>query len=817
MLDSIRALVKDGFAVHLLHPRSKAPLLDGWSKAKVATFEDLRRAYRPGMNVGVRLGEPSRVNGRYLHAIDLDVRDPKAEKEARAALYGLFGKVAGRMWKVKSGSAGPSFHYYFLSDTHFPSQNLARSDDFIDIEGQRRRAWEIDFLGTGKQAALPPSIHPDTGRPYEWVIEPNDFPITIHSDTLGDILEPDDYESPDNADPMGLDLDEAAAILETLKGQADDHATWVKVGMALKHEFGDDAWSLFDKWSQQGRGYDRSGNLYQWERFKNDRRKVITMRSLAAEAREIEKAEDLEALWDDLDVEPPSKRKKAPAAPATAHKRDPNMTILDATDNSDGEPINPFPLEIFPPRLAKKIRKTSKDMTVPVDFVVAAMLAAVSTAIGNRRRVRVNGTYSQPLVLWIQAVGSPSMKKSPAISMFKKALSGIEARYYEGYKQALKEWENARTVADIKRKGWEAMFKAMVAEGKDPPQQPPAGSEAPPRPMRRDLLVGDTTPEALASLLAINPLGVGLFSDELSHWLKGLVRYNGESRGYWLSIYDAESEKRHRVKDGEDTKVASFPFVSIVGAIQPDKLLEITAQDTADDGMQSRFMPFWPDYTFLPMSGENVKPTEWPVPILDNLVTLLPTAAGEPVEMPFTDAARRRLAEWSNERERAERGIGDRLEGILGKASGQVVRMAGILELLAWADECDDFDPIDPPTKISLDAVEKAIHFRTAYLKPMQSRVYGHSLESDEMHNARAIANWIVLNRAEIINTRELRRGAGVRGMGKGHDADILDAAIDQLVSFGWVIVEKRESKSGRPRRDFVVNPRVWELLDAES
>jgi hypothetical protein len=75
---------------------------------------------------------------------------------------------------VQSGSGGESRHIYFTTDKPFFGKKLAVS------EGKHRRYdhdrkkevwsydWEIELFGTGKHVAMPPSIHPDTGKPYIW-------------------------------------------------------------------------------------------------------------------------------------------------------------------------------------------------------------------------------------------------------------------------------------------------------------------------------------------------------------------------------------------------------------------------------------------------------------------------------------------------------------------------------------------------------------------------------------------------------------------------------------------------------------------------
>ena len=131
-------------------------------------------------------------------------------------------------------------------------------------------------------------MHPDTGKRYRWLKEP-DWLIgmpSIASESIRELIEPVDDEAPADKEPLGLTLEQAASDLEDLQDWADDRETWVRVGMALKHEFDDDGWDLFDEWSEKGRGYDPKENWKQWCSFKQSRSRLYTMRSIRREARD---------------------------------------------------------------------------------------------------------------------------------------------------------------------------------------------------------------------------------------------------------------------------------------------------------------------------------------------------------------------------------------------------------------------------------------------------------------------------------------------------------------------------------------------------
>ena len=119
---------------------------------------------------------------------------------------------------------------------------------------------------------------------------------------------------------------------------------------------------------------------------------------------------------------------------------------------------------------------------------------------------------------------------------------------------------------------------------------------------------------------------------------------------------------------------------------------------------------------------------------------------------------------------------------------------------------------------VTADSVRKAIEFREGYLKPMQLRVFGHGASSDEAQMAKGIAQWIVANEVEEFKVRDLRREGGIPGISGRTDMDRVQEAVMYLVTLRWLTEEERTSKKGgRPTTRYVVNERLWSLLEAEK
>lgn len=134
-----------GFAVHWLHPREKRPVGKEWQERPFPTEDFLRQTYRQNYNIGVRLGEISRIAGGYVHVLDLDIRDASQSQDAWEALRELFPDVDfDALPTVQSGSGGESRHIYFVSGKPFRSKKMATSEGkFRGADNRWHRDWEI--------------------------------------------------------------------------------------------------------------------------------------------------------------------------------------------------------------------------------------------------------------------------------------------------------------------------------------------------------------------------------------------------------------------------------------------------------------------------------------------------------------------------------------------------------------------------------------------------------------------------------------------------------------------------------------------------
>ena len=183
---------------------------------------------------------------------------------------------------------------------------------FYRYNGEKSESWSragktvLELLSDGRQTVIPPSVHPETLKPYEWHGQPlmdtpiEDLPflpdgfieaarelIDVHDDepfTLGrQKREPiaDIREWLDGRFAFKSPTPEK--VLEALHfiHPDDGHNLWIEMGMALKVEFGDDGFQIWDTWSSWGAKYNdphNSGRMKTaWKSFKGSAKTIASV------------------------------------------------------------------------------------------------------------------------------------------------------------------------------------------------------------------------------------------------------------------------------------------------------------------------------------------------------------------------------------------------------------------------------------------------------------------------------------------------------------------------------------------------------------
>ncbi len=438
----------------------------------------------------------------------------------------------------------------------------------------------------------------------------------------------------------------------------------------------------------------------------------------------------------------------------------------------------------------------------PVDYVALSVLGVAASLIGAKRRVQPFSTspqWREPAILWLAPVGDPSSNKSPAIDAAIEPLKGMEAELAELHKSTLLAFQAVAERARAERKEWEGQVKTATKEGLATPPLPVAADD-PDEPQRPRLVVQDATPEALGVILAGNPNGTLHLRDELAGWLMSFERYTPGGREFWLEAYGG---RPHVIDRKGVAKPLSIPFngVTVLGGIQPEKLADCLL-DSTDDGLVARFLWAWPDPVpyHRPRSVADRGRLER---VYRRLLSLTTGQDGACVTLHLSDDAADLFERWIQD---TAAGAGDTsglYKGFCGKNRGLALRLALVVELLAWAD-CGGPEP----AAVDVRTLAAVLAFIEDYAKPTALRVFGDAALPKAERSAVAVARYIRRKKPRTVNGRELRRDSSLPMLKTAED---VDEALEALVEAGWVRkpAERVDAAGGRPRKDYLVNPQV--------
>jgi hypothetical protein len=259
-------------------------------------------------------------------AVDLDIRD-----EDLVVYMSDYVELCIGSAPIRVGLAPKRLLVFRRSGKKFPTMKSV----WINDEGIKQ---EVQILGNGQQF-IAYGVHPDTGKPYEWI--DNGDPTTVDSGDLPELNEAQafevldefdrqcaergwthkvwhrgstaDYdEDPDaefeDDDSMNLAYDQSRTYqgdydeLERkvmLLPNAEDYAQWVKVLAALQTgiEDQDKAYDIALKWSAQANNFDQDSFDEKWSGgFKHEKSRLVSFRSLLAEAHDVEETQRAKAL-----------------------------------------------------------------------------------------------------------------------------------------------------------------------------------------------------------------------------------------------------------------------------------------------------------------------------------------------------------------------------------------------------------------------------------------------------------------------------------------------------------------------------------------
>ena len=420
---------------------------------------------------------------------------------------------------------------------------------------------------------------------------------------------------------------------------------------------------------------------------------------------------------------PPDPRASAnpPRGPDTGPRITSGWPEIDAALFDDGRGAAPdFPLELLPQPWRGWVADTAIGAGAPSAYVAQALLAAVAGLCGAGAVVRLAPAWTEPLVLWQALVGRPSSGKSPALAPVRSLLATLQEELAKG-----------------------------AAEGEKP-----------------FCLLADGAAETLASALAAAPRGVMLWRDEPSGRLAFLDDSAAKDRSRWLEAWQAGPVVLQGAR--HVSRHARCPM-SVLVSIRPDGLKAALGHDDPreedapkgkrrhdEDGLAARLLYGWPDPPpFRPIAERRAARDEQMLDLLRSIGKVARSLANPLVlalDEPAAKAFNAFLAELH--------GLLQHVEGLeaswMGKSSGTVARLAGVLALIAWAGSGVG----GAPGKIGLDSMAAAVRLWSDYLRPHACLVFDRMGPTDTERHARRVVRWLKAHRPAEVSREDVRRRA---------------------------------------------------------
>lgn len=243
------AVNANGYEPVPLKPGEKAPSKYGWVN-DTATDETITRDFVAGSNIGIKNGVV-KADGTHLLTIDIDINDHGLigygeRRVGPGAMKRVGAKGVGIIVRASGNTKSHAIHSYW--------------------DGVKRPV--IDVLGHGKQTVIPPSVHPKTKLPYNWVSKETMQNTPYSGLPIIDWSVIDDIKAycKDRENPIAL-LDDM--IWKGVGGGGDTHDICVRAVSSMVARGWDDD-QIHKRIDQAKReACERAGEAYDWpERYK---------------------------------------------------------------------------------------------------------------------------------------------------------------------------------------------------------------------------------------------------------------------------------------------------------------------------------------------------------------------------------------------------------------------------------------------------------------------------------------------------------------------------------------------------------------------
>ena len=362
-----------------------------------------------------------------------------------------------------------------------------------------------------------------------------------------------------------------------------------------------------------------------------------------------------------------------------------------------------IPLEAFPAKIQDMILTLARQENYTIEYMMASLLVAVSTAIGNAVNIRIRGGWISNPALYMILVGRPGMGKTPPLDFAFRPIRKHDAKVIKQFKSDMEQYNN------------------IVESNKGKKED---CASLPEKPILRRTIISDFTPEALMRALDDNHRGVVVYVDEIMGMFNAVNQYSrGQLIEQLLTAFSGKPLDISRCSMPVPIHI-EYPFINIVGTMQITRMHELIEKGYKENGLLDRIIFVYPssqeisdwqldeDSSFASFEKYS---NMWES--IFNKVIDLPFSDNDNVQsiLDFSPEAKAYFTNWRNNAIRAVNQIQD--DGLVDsrviKAPMITARLALVLQILRWAcgEVHKDFVDIDS-TK---SAIALSKYFESCY------------------------------------------------------------------------------------------------------
>nr|WP_287049291.1 DUF3987 domain-containing protein [Culturomica sp.] len=334
-----------------------------------------------------------------------------------------------------------------------------------------------------------------------------------------------------------------------------------------------------------------------------------------------------------------------------------------------------IPLDAFPAKIQDMILALARQENYTIEYMMASLLVAVSTAIGNTVNIRIRGGWVSNSALYMILVGRPGTGKTPPLDFAFRPIRKHDAQAVKQFKLEMEQYNN------------------LVESNKGKKENT---TPLPDKPILRRTIISDFTPEALMRALDDNQRGIVVYVDEIMGMFNAVNQYSrGQLIEQLLTAFSGKPLDISRCSMPLPIHI-EYPFINIVGTMQTTRMHELIEKGYKENGLLDRIIFVYP-------SSQDI--SDWQLDedssfaSFEKYSNLWEAIINKVIDLPFTDnnnvqnilnfspEAKAYFTNWRNNAIRAVNQIQD--DGLVDsrviKAPMITARLALVLQIFRWA------------------------------------------------------------------------------------------------------------------------------------